>query len=425
MSSRTLKIWLFSTLLVSLILAPFLMRGNQAQETMLRNHSAQIARMSDSQRARILQNELQYKAASPEAKAALHTLHAALEKDRQQGSGNLTQVLQRYDSWLKTVEPYQREQLANARQPAERIALMKEIVRSERVRTARRNAPFFGPGGGDPQRRDRMLVLDEKSLNAVMQKLDELSAPKLSEEQKKELQELQGFKRHIRLLRFLKDSYGSDARPLLENPPEEIRTIAGEIDQYVDDPRILNFIQSRGNFADGGPGRGPSSPPDRPQPSPPPTPPAEVRLTELLSWTLMVELFKLRLAEQQRTDAASLQAYFDTLPQEQQFEMLELEASDFQLVLRNLYLDSVGLKGLPSTQDLAELFGRGFMRGGPGRPPFGGFRDFRENRGPRGPGSPSGRRDNEPGQEPGPPPVPEEPGQQASPENESVEVSKE
>jgi len=96
---------------------------------------------------------------------------------------------------------------------------------------------------------------------------------------------------------------------------------------------------------------------------------------------LMAQLSKMRRTAHLQIDRSKLEAFLNTLPLDRQYELLSLEASDFQDELRSLYLDKEGLNHLPSRQEFRELFGRG-PRGGPGGPDRGppGFRDFRENR---------------------------------------------
>lgn len=381
MSPQALKIWLGVSLLVALVAAPYLARGDQSANLLKQKYAAQIARMSDSQRARLLQNEAQYRASTAEKKLALHTLHAALERDRIHGQGELTAVMQRYDAWLKTIEPYQREQLNNMSTPAERIALMQEVVSSQRARTARRNMPFFGPGG------ERLPwapppMLDETSLRNVMQALEQAADHRFTDAQRQELNQLQGVNRDFKLLRILKDvGTGLHPKPLMEEPPLEFKEVAADIDKYTDDERIRNFIHDGPTLQD--------APPER-------ISLPESRLAGLISQSLLAELFKLRRAAHQHLEVAKLQAFLESLPPDRQYELLALEASDFQIDLRNQYLDSSGLSDLPGIQDLRELFGRGSMRGGPpggpggpDRGPFG-FRGFRGNRPPRG-GSGEGR----------------------------------
>jgi len=378
MSPKALKIWLGVTLLVSLAAAPFLARGDQAERRIMQQNAQRISLMSDSQRNRLLQNEIQYQAATAQSKAAIQGLHSALEKDRISAGGELTDVMNQYEAWIKTLKLTQRQQLASTPNPQERIALIKEILQSQQERTARRGMPFFG-GNGDRPHVNFPPMLNEKSLHHVMEALEDAAEDRLSEDQKDELDQLQGIKKDFKLLRILKEiGTGVTPKSLLEEPPHEFQEVAEKIDEFVDDERICRFIKDRSDSE--------TAPGDRPFPP-------ETRLVALVSQALMVELSKLRRTAHLQIDRSKLEAFLNTLPLDRQYELLSLEASDFQDELRSLYLDKEGLNHLPSRQEFRELFGRG-PRGGPDRGPPG-FRDFRDNRPGRGPsvgGQSSGRR---------------------------------
>lgn len=373
MKSRVISSVLLASVVLAILAAPYLVLGNQSERERQRKHVEQIARLSESQLARLRQNESRYRLSSPQQQAEFHALHDALEKDRQSGTGELNNVLQAYHDWRTSLEHYQREQLDNASTPEARIALMKEIVRARQESPGRPGLRRFGPGGG-PQ-------LGEASLAKVMQAIESESSARLSEEQKAELASLQGFPRYIKLLQFLKEASGVNPKPLMVEPPAEFKTVAASIGNYVDDERIVNLIQGQGGAS--GPGERSGATPDRVR-SP------EVRLAEVLGISLIRESFRLRRAEQQKVDLSSLQSFLESLPPDRQFELLALEAPDFQSELKTLYLESTGQKVTPGWQDLNELFGFRFGRGGlgpAGGPPGGGegpggFRGgFRDNRG--------------------------------------------
>lgn len=387
MNPRSISFWLFSSMIVAVLTAPFLVQGDQSAREQQRANAQQIALLSESQRARLRQNESRYRLSSPQQQAAFHSLHEAIEKDRQSGNGELNDVLQAYHDWRISLEHYQREQLDNATTPEARIELMKEFVR------ARPDTP-----GRTGSRRSWFSVgprLSEASLAKVMQAIESESAARLSKEQQAELSSLQGFARYIRLLQFLKEANGVNAKPLLVEPPIEFQVVAANIGNYVDDENLVQLIQG----ATSGPADRPNSSFDRSRPP-------EFRLAELIGFTLLRESVRLRRAEQQKVELSSLQTFLETLPSNRQFELLALEAPDFQSELKNLYLQSTGQKVTPGFQDLNDLFGYRFGRGGPGGMrgppgmgdgPGGGPGGFRENRG-------RGRGNDDRRMEPGPPP---------------------
>lgn len=378
MSTRAFQIWLGITLLLTIMLAPFLARGDQAVRQRKIYNAQVISGLSDSERNRLLQNETQFRAASPAVQESLRNFQAAMEKDRQNG-GELAQVMNQYDAWIRTIKRPQREQLASTTSPQERIALMKEIVRNQREWSTHRSLPFLGSGpGGDRPHTEMPPLLDEKSFHAVMNALQEAAQTRLKPGQKEELSKLSGLKQNFRLLQFLKENgTGLTPKPLLEEPPSEFKTVVEQIPQLVNDQRIRDFILTRPASADGeAPVRRLATP--------------ETRLVALVYQSSLVELFKLRRTSHQQVEDSRLREYLNQLPLDRQYELLSLEASDFQNELRNQYLDKEGLSGLPGMQDFRELFGWGFMRGGMGGPDRGppGFRGDRDrdNRSPRGPG---------------------------------------
>lgn len=373
MSSLHFKIWLATTLLLAVLIAPFLARGDQSDRQLKERHAQQLARLSDSQRNRLLQNEAQYLAASTTARDALRNFHIAIEKDRRQG-GELTAVMSAYDAWIRTIKRSQREQLASTSDPQERIALMKEIVRSQQEWVARRGLSSFGPGGDRPHFGAPPL-LNEKASRAVMDALREAANVRLKPEQQAELEKLSGLKRDFRLLQILKETgTGLTPKPLLEEPPHEFKTVAEHLDQYVEDERTREFITGRPVTTEG------ENPPRRLG-----TP--EARLVVLVYQSMMAELSRLRRASHLSVDETRLRDYLNQLPLDRQYELLSLDTAEFQNELRNQYLDGEGLSGLPSRQDFRELFGWGFLRGGMGGPDRrpSGFRGDRDTRPPRGP----------------------------------------
>lgn len=387
MNPRSISFWLFSAVIVAVFAAPFLVRGDQSERVQQEANARQIALLSESQRARLRQNESRYRLSSPQQQAAFHSLHQALEKDRQSGSGELNDVLQAYHDWRISLEHYQREQLDNATTPEARIALMKEFVRAPPESPGRPGSRRLGPGIG-PR-------LNEASLEKVMQAIETEASARLSKEQQEELTRLKGFNRSIKLLQFLKEANGVNPKPLLVEPPVEFKAVAENIGTYVDDELLVQMIQG----ATSGSADRPNGLIDRSRPP-------EMRLAELIGFTLLRESVRLRRAEQQKVELSSLQTFLETLPSNRQFELLALEAPDFQSELKNLYLQSTGQNVTPGFQDLNDLFGYRFGRGGPGGMrgppgigdgPGGGPGGFRDNRG-------RGRGNDDRRMEPGPPP---------------------
>lgn len=366
MTPWLVKFWLAASLLVAVAIAPFLAQGDQQLSKMRKQNAMQIARMSDSQRARLMQNEAMYRVASPETKTSLQSLHHALQQDEGAG-GELNTTLQRYDAWLKTVEPFEREQLDSTRDPQERIAMIRTVLANQRERNTRRSFSGLGPGG-DRRRMGMFPTLDEKSYRAVMTALEEAAGPRLTAADREELSKLQGVRHDFRLLRILRDfGSGVNPKPLLEEPPVEFKTVAANIEKYLADQRAIDFVQGKpptGEHADDRMDGALSAPP-------------EIALAQLVVHSLAGDLMRQWRAMHRHVAPDQLEAFLLTLPPEKQYDLLAVQAADFQYYLRDQYLQSKGVSDLPSPQMLAELVGRR----GPGRPfGFGGPRDGRGGR---------------------------------------------
>jgi hypothetical protein len=183
-------------------------------------------------------------------------------------------------------------------------------------------------------------------------------------------------KRYVQLLQFLHDfGTGVNPRPFMESAnsvPPEFAEVAQHIDQYVADSRVRQRIEST---------IGPWSPGQR--------------LAGVLLQSLMTELYKQRRILQRQPDSKKLEEFLASLPLEEQNELLTREASDFQIDLRERYMDATGMDNLPSARQLRELF--------LGRRPGPSSEDRRDNGngepgsapppGMRGPGSFFGPRD--------------------------------
>lgn|GEM_PF-2022163 len=349
MKPNSIRLWLIASTLAGVGLAPFLAQGNPRQRELKREHAAAISRLSETQRERVLRNFATWQTLSPEKQQGLEQLHQDLMNDQRLRGGELYQLMLDYHAWLRTLEPHQRDLLANATDIPHRLSLMREIARRQREQTAGRNMPPIGPGGSDRQV-DIPEAMDEKNLSAVIQALQRHAANRLTAEQLDELQKLQGLKHAVRLLELLKEfGTGVNPQPLLENPPREFQQVASEIDQVATDPRLQEFV-THGPPLPGGGGSGSESQNHR-QASP-----EARRLALALMLSLQVELFKQRRAVESTVDSQKLTEFLNTLPPDEQNALLSLEASDFQTDLRLQYLDAHGMADLPSMRKLGDLF---------------------------------------------------------------------
>jgi hypothetical protein len=123
---------------------------------------------------------------------------------------------------------------------------------------------------------------------------------------------------------------GVGPHPLTERPPPEFAAVANEIDQYVENSRVREFMRANsGRWW---------------------TP--EERLAHLLSRTLFVEVTR----STQSPGSEKLEKFLLDQPTDLQNELLARDASEFQTDLRNIYADSLKRQGDPKIEDLKEIF---------------------------------------------------------------------
>lgn len=89
-----------------------------------------IESMSRERRNRLQRNYEQFLALSESDRDKFRELHRAVEDDARQG-GNLRAVLERYNGWLKTLLPFQREELRK-QDPAARMTLISQYMEEQR-----------------------------------------------------------------------------------------------------------------------------------------------------------------------------------------------------------------------------------------------------------------------------------------------------
>ncbi|WP_437192126.1 hypothetical protein [Planctomicrobium sp. SH527] len=334
----------------ALVLSPFLAQGDPHVLQIQQHNASVISKMSQTERERLLRNYSDYQAMTPQKREQMQLLHHQLEQDRLQSNGELSRTIEIYNAWLKTLNPLQRNQLMTASSSRERLNTVQEVLKRQREEAARRSMPPLGPPGDRP-----FLMatgMDSATRGKIVEALEKTAEPRLSAQQKEELNGLKGLKRELRLLQILKEfGTGVSPQPLFENPPAEFVTVANEIANYTSNPQLLDFIQSA------------------PLPPPPQETPESSsrrdgkdsgrRLAFSLFHSYRMDLDQQRhMAEEaeRNTDSRKLEEFLATLPVAEQNELLSLEATDFQTDLKGLYLDSKVLANLPTREQLNELF---------------------------------------------------------------------
>lgn len=422
MSRNNVRTWIVLSIGLSLGVAPFLVRGDQATRDRLEQNRQAIASMTQSERDRLDRNFEAYKLMDAQEISTLKAFHQKLSGDR---SSELVSVLDQYHAWLETIQPYQRDKLKETADPQQRIALMNEIIKEQRSRDAARFLHDAYQNTKDDQRTrfwTEMLrhvpILNESDFSSLMEGLEKNESLKFTSIGRTKLDQLEGLDRYILLLDLIKESTNvrsTDPRRLgqivLPQLQPAFEKMAQTFDSYVENSRAKDFVsQSKvGKY---------------PQPE-------SMRIQGLILKSLLVHAAAKR-HNAEVVSQSELETLFDDLSEEVQDELLELESIDFykELITQERAtretLDSLEImRPFMSKDQFVRLEGRwhssasqngGFNGDGRGRP--GGFG--------RPGGRPSGRgeggrldRDGKPlfrgdgnrrpnGERPGPPPRPRE-----------------
>lgn len=394
MTPRTIRIWLLLSLLAVPALSPFLARGDAQKRQVRQANHDQIAAMSESERQRLERNFESFQRMTPDEQAKVRSFHQELQRDLSERQGELTAVLNDYQNWLTTLQPFERDQLANAASPQERIILMKRIVERQRERTAARSMQRgpLPPPGDDPMSRnlDRMRrfwmdmpVLSADELSRVMQAIEQQAQFRLTESQWKEIQQLEGIERFTRLLMAIKVAENSPH--LLMVPPVTLREVAEKLDQLTENSAVREMMSNADPALRFG---------------------KDTRLMALLLKSLRVRLMEDQKLASQKPTEDQLAAFFSGLPESEQDQLLSLASSDFYADLILRYPRSSQKVNERDLEALAPWPGRDFNN--PDRRPDGRFNG-------RGPGDRDGRpprpfdqgRPGDDGERPDGPPFPE------------------
>ncbi len=389
MNRNNVRIWIVLSIGISLGIAPFLVRGDQATRDRLEQNRQAITSMTQSERDRLDRNFEAYKLMDAQEISTLKTFHQELN---QQNSGEWAEMLDQYHAWLETIEPYQRDKLKETTDPQKRIALMNEIIGEQRSRDAARilQRSYRNSRGMMPRFIRDAPVLSPSNFSNLMSGLQESARDTLTDQDRSVLQELEGPPRHFRLLQLIKER-------TLSGPPDpslrESRVLpqfqqsfdkmARVFDSFVENSSAREYIaigKEQNSF-----------------------PSAAMRIQIVIMKTLIVQAHAQR-QEVEFSKQSKLEDLFEKLSEGEQDELLQLEAIDFykELVskrapshkvfdhedMRRLF-DLNPNKNQPGREDR-----KGNARRGQGDPP----RDF-DNRAPGGRG-PRGRfdRDDRPAQ---------------------------
>ncbi len=273
----------------------------------------QIASLSEVERAVLDRKYRQYQALTEGERTVLRTLHQQIEADRAHGARHQT-TLDGYCDWLKTIDAWQQDELANIESPAEKTQRVREIV-TERQEKAL--AAAADEGGLLPYGLGRFPSLSEDQLTKVFDVLAK-RLRNLSEVDQKDIESQRGLKR-----------FGIQAKLLKQQFPNLER-----IFQFVSESEVKEMIEASGNTdlialaSQTGDAPGPGR-------------------KNLARRGITVSIGKQFMRESAQATDAELQTYFGSLSNEDQDQLLQFRADDFKIQLR--------LRFLSQDPDIAEL----------------------------------------------------------------------
>lgn len=358
MSRNSIRIWILLSLLLALGMAPFLAQGDQETARQLAANRAAIAQMTLSERDRLERNFEAYKKMSPEKLAPLSEFQNKLNTDR---SGEAAKTLELYHEWLETTEPFQRDQLRATTDPQARLLLMNKVIMEQRNREAHR---FFKRivFRNDPERWKKSLLskvptLDAQELNTLMQGIEEMefAARKLTIEQKSELNRHENLRRALLLLEYLKKNTQIRPQDQQEIPPYTVKElfptfqkVAQQFSSLVTNDAAREFIlQDQSNELT----------------------PVTSRVQGIIMMSMLVQVMSQQKAGSGPTQQ-QLVEYFDSLPGDEQDDLLQLEAIEFYKELINrIDPNDQPESSSAETPHLGDVMRVFFSRDGFGRPP--------------------------------------------------------
>ena len=299
----------------------------------------EIARMTEVEQAVLMRRYDEYKALPEEKRARYRALHQSIEADRVNGAQD-AKALNDYCDWLKTIDSWQQDELAHLDDPEQKAKRVAEIVAKRREKALAADSPTDDspPDGKHPF---QLPVLTEDQLTKVFDVL----AERLDPEVRARAADLKGLKRFGVQVKLLKEKV---------NDPKRIF-------QTISQAELTQLVEASGN--------------------------AELKsqLTLLKDHTdkkrrairaIFTSTHALFLRESASAKDEALEAFFNTLSDENQDSLLVLSASEFKTQLRLRQLESdpdvSELEHLMGDQFSAakrrmEKFGRGGPNG-PGRP---------------------------------------------------------
>ncbi|MEW4488296.1 collagen-like protein [Thalassoglobus sp. JC818] len=232
MNKSFVKLWIFLSVLVAIVLGPYLVRDKSEVLIRRSDNLKKISEMTPSERDHLNRNFSAYETMTAQQRQQVLELHSELQTTAVSSDQQLREVMNTYMDWLQTLEPYQRDRLKQITDPLQRIEAIREIIQEQRVRHASQVTQRSLGREIDPRLRDWLRamssvpVLSDDSMQRLMDGVIELNPLLSTLDDRRELEQLQGLQHHLRLLEILRSR--SDAFPGDRGPPGERGGPSGE-----------------------------------------------------------------------------------------------------------------------------------------------------------------------------------------------------
>ena len=290
-------------LAIAVLLGPFVLRGDSTANARLAANRRQVAEMTEAERARLLRNYQRWQ----QMPAHERTQWLQFADSLQQNRAELGPLLEDYYDWLQTIPGYRRDQLRAAPNVTEKVALVEEITAAQLADRLEAPAPDIQRFG----ERFEVPILSAAELDDVMEALEGGLLPQeRGQLVDRDDQELVGLERHLMTLSLLGKRYGGSgdglsqrvAQSVLDALPEHARNAL----MRPNDRFVTRQVGNR------------------------------VLMTILLSVRAEME----RTLRSLRPTPDKLQAHFESLPPDDQEQLLGLSASEFTTELTRRYFQS-------------------------------------------------------------------------------------
>lgn len=187
------RIWFIVASAIALAIPPLVLRAGPDGYDQVRT---KVATMTQTERNRFERNSQEYLKLTPEQRDHYRAIHAALEQDREQNHGRLTQAMEDYYAWLGTLQTFPREELRTTTDPEQRIAKINTVL-EEQSQEQLRDLPHL--------RRmfERLPSLSPDQLRRAMETLER--AVTLNQEQAERLRSRSGIERYLEFFQILRE----------------------------------------------------------------------------------------------------------------------------------------------------------------------------------------------------------------------------